>query len=69
MRDQPLNFTNVSKVMKTSITKSSDKENVAKISRPFDKVNTLYSKLDFLFKKIHQPIFFVKGYPHGLPLK
>ena len=55
--------------MKTSIMKSSDKENVAKISRPFDKLNTLYSKLDFLFKKIHQPIFFVKGYPHGLPLK
>ena len=66
--------------MKTSITKSSDKENVAKMSRPFDKLNTLYSKeswirssgaraLDFLFKKIHQPIFFIKGYPHGLPLK
>ena len=40
-----------------------------KMSRPFDKLNTLYSKeswirssaactLDFLFKKIHQPIFF-----------
>lgn len=51
-----------------------------KMSRPFDKLNTLYSKeswirssaactLDFLFKKIHQPIFLIKGYPHGLPLK
>ena len=55
--------------MKTSITKSSDKENVAKMSRPFDKLNTLYSReswirssaacaLDFLFKKIHHPNFF-----------
>ena len=53
------------------------------MSRPFDKLNTkcipkkaeyglqLHAHLTSSLREIHQPIFFffIKGYPHGLPLK